>query len=231
MARDGYPLSRRGFLGHAGVLAGGLLAGCGQADSPTHAAADQPRHGGRLRLGIIDGNQSGNLDAHKPIGSGIVRGFALYSKLWEWDEQMQPRLALAEFAEPNADASSWTLRLKPGLEFHHGKTIDADDLIFSIRRLTDPQLASPYAALLHWVDRDNLVKLDDRTVRLGFREGRSYLPLPETWVNFGGIVPVDYHPVQPGRCRAVQAEKLHPGPALAVHPLRQLLQARQALCR
>ena len=25
MARDGYPLSRRGFLGHAGVLAGGLL--------------------------------------------------------------------------------------------------------------------------------------------------------------------------------------------------------------
>jgi peptide/nickel transport system substrate-binding protein len=90
---------------------------------------------------------------------------------------MQPRLALAEFAEPNADASSWTLRLKPGLEFHHGKTIDADDLIFSIRRLTDPQLASPYAALLHWVDRDNLVKLDDRTVRLGFREGRSYLPL------------------------------------------------------
>ncbi|MFJ3107560.1 ABC transporter substrate-binding protein [Pseudomonas putida] len=195
MARDGYPLSRRSFLGHAGVLAGGLLVGCGPADGPTHAVADQPRHGGRLRLGIIDGNQSGNLDAHKPIGSGIVRGFALYSKLWEWDEQMQPRLALAEFAEPNADASSWTLRLKPGLEFHHGKTIDADDLIFSIRRLTDPQLASPYAALLHWVDRDNLVKLDDRTVRLGFREGRSYLPLPETWVNFGGIVPVDYHPV------------------------------------
>ena len=60
-----------------------------------------------------------------------------------------------------------------------GKTIDADDLIFSIRRLTDPQLASPYAALLHWVDRDNLVKLDNRTVRLGFREGRSYLPLAE----------------------------------------------------
>ncbi|WP_151884120.1 twin-arginine translocation signal domain-containing protein, partial [Pseudomonas putida] len=34
MARDGYPLSRRSFLGHAGVLPGGLLAGCGPADGP-----------------------------------------------------------------------------------------------------------------------------------------------------------------------------------------------------
>lgn len=190
-------LSRRDFLGYSATVGGGLLlAGCGPADTPAAGIAnDQPRYGGRLRLGILDGNQSGNLDAHKPIGSGIVRGFALYSKLWEWDEQMQPRLALAELAEPNADASAWTLRLRPGLEFHNGKTIDADDLIFSIRRLTDPQLASPYAALLHWVDRDNLVKLDNRTVRLNFRDGRSYLPLAETWVNFGGIVPVDYHPV------------------------------------
>ncbi|MGL5999943.1 MAG: ABC transporter substrate-binding protein [Pseudomonas proteolytica] len=190
-------LSRRDFLGYSATVGGGLLlAGCGPADTPAVGITnDQPRYGGRLRLGILDGNQSGNLDAHKPIGSGIVRGFALYSKLWEWDEQMQPRLALAEFAEPNADASAWTLRLRPGLEFHNGKTIDADDLIFSIRRLTDPQLASPYAALLHWVDRDNLVKLDNRTVRLSFRDGRSYMLLAETWVNFGGIVPVDYHPV------------------------------------
>ncbi|MGB8973385.1 MAG: twin-arginine translocation signal domain-containing protein, partial [Pseudomonas capeferrum] len=53
MAWDGYPLNRRSFLGHAGVLAGGLLAGCGPSDSPGHAVADLPRHGGRLRLGII----------------------------------------------------------------------------------------------------------------------------------------------------------------------------------
>src|SRR5450830_678808 len=155
-------LSRRDFLGYSVTVGGGLLlAGCGPSDNPGAGVGnDQPRYGGRLRLGILDGNQSGNLDAHKPVGSGIVRGFALYSKLWEWDEHMQPRLALAEFAEPNADASQWTLRLRQGLEFHNGKTIDADDLIFSIRRLTDPQLASPYAALLHWVDRDNLVKVN-----------------------------------------------------------------------
>ncbi|MEE1925244.1 ABC transporter substrate-binding protein [Pseudomonas sp. 148P] len=195
------PFTRRRFLGNSLalgglVLGGGLLAGCGD-DSQSAANLDgtTPRYGGRLRLGILDGNQAGNLDAHKPVGSGIVRGFALYSKLWEWDENMLPRLALAEEAEVSADGKVWTLRLHKDLEFHHGKTIDADDLQFSIRRLTDPQLASPYAALLHWIDRDNLEKLDNRTLRVRFKDGAGFVPLPETWVNFGGIVPVDYHPV------------------------------------
>lgn len=191
--------TRRRFLGNSLVLGGGLLTGgalLSGCDNQSSAVAQghTPQYGGRLRLGIVDG-QTGNLDAHKPLGSGTVRGFALYSKLWEWDENMQPQLALAEEAEVSADAKTWTLRLRPDLEFHHGKTIDADDLIFSVRRLTDPQLASPYAALLHWVDRDNLIKLDKRTIRLSFKQGQSFFPLAETWVNFGGIVPVDYDPV------------------------------------
>lgn len=198
------PFSRRRFLGNSLALGGGLIVGtsllsaCGDGQAPAAKTAGQgsgPQYGGRLRLGIIDGSQSGNLDAHKPVGSGIIRGFALYSKLWEWDENMLPRLALAEEAEVSADAKVWTLRLHQDLEFHNGKTIDADDLAFSIRRLTDPQLASPFAALLHWIDRDNLEKLDNRTLRVRFKDGQGFVPLPETWVNFGGIVPVDYHPV------------------------------------
>ncbi|MDH1632513.1 hypothetical protein [Pseudomonas mosselii] len=39
MATDGYPISRRRLLGSAGILAGGLLAGC----SPGGASAgDRP---------------------------------------------------------------------------------------------------------------------------------------------------------------------------------------------
>ena len=198
------PMTRRRFLGNGLTLGSGLVLGssllsaCGDGAAPRATASPTgsgPQYGGRLRLGVIDGSRGGNLDAHKPVGSGIVRGFALYSKLWEWDENMLPRLALAEEAEVSADARTWTLRLHQGLEFHNGKTIDADDLVFSIRRLTDPQLASPYAALLHWIDRDNLEKLDARTLRVRFKDNAGFVPLPETWVNFGGIVPVDYHPV------------------------------------
>ncbi|HSH97484.1 MAG: ABC transporter substrate-binding protein [Methylophilaceae bacterium] len=196
-------LSRRGFiLGGAAIggsllLGGGLLSGC--HDNSTGSNAPQsttPRYGGRLRMGIIDGSKTGNLDAHKPTTPGaIIRGFALYSKLWEWSEHMTPDLALAEEVEVNANATLFTIRLRKGLEFHNGKTITADDLIFSTRRLSDPELASPYLGYVKWIDRDNLVKVDERTVQIPIRGGNGLLSLPDAWVNFGGLVPVDYHPV------------------------------------
>ncbi|WP_460415828.1 ABC transporter substrate-binding protein [Pseudomonas sp. microsymbiont 2] len=190
--------TRRGFLGTSLAVGGGLLLGGCDGATPAAgpiAPSSTPVRGGRLRVGIIDGDQSGNLDAHKPVGGGIIRGWALYAKPWEWNADVSTRLALAEFAEPNADASAWTIRLKPGLEFHHGKTVGADDLLFSILRLTDPQLASPFAGLVGAIDRQALRKLDARTVQIRFKQGQGFFPLDETLISFGGVVPTDYHPV------------------------------------
>lgn len=200
-----HEFSRRIFLGNSLAVGGGLLlgssllGGCDAGGPASNAAAiarpGTPVHGGRLRVGIIDGDQAGNLDAHKPSGGGIIRGWALYSKFWEWNDDVSTRLGLAEFAEPNADASAWTIRIKPGLEFHHGKSIGADDMLFSILRLTDPKLASPFAGLVGAIDRQALRKLDERTIEIRFKQGRSFFPLDETLIAFGGIVPTDYDPV------------------------------------
>lgn len=211
--------SRRRFLGAAAslgvLLGGGLLTACAGDDAGSATgggASGTPRRGGRIRLGVIDGNQTGDLDAHKPIGTGsIIRGFALYAKPWEWDAEMQPSLTLAESAEISPDATTWTVRLKQGLEFHHGKTITADDFVFSARRLTDPQLASPYAGLLSYVDRDRIEKLDDRTVRFHFKNGMAFVPLPENFTNFGGIVPVDYDPRNPVGAGPYKLKQFTPG--------------------
>ena len=76
------------------------------------------RKGGVIKIGVINGNQAGNLDAHKPIGmSSVFRGWPLYAKLWEWGRDIQPKLALAEFAEPNNDGTKWTIRLKKDSNF------------------------------------------------------------------------------------------------------------------
>ncbi|MEL4297774.1 ABC transporter substrate-binding protein, partial [Acinetobacter ursingii] len=186
-----------------GTLAAASLIGCSRSDpatSETHANIDQnetPQKGGVIKIGVINGNQAGNLDAHKPIGmSSAFRGWPLYAKLWEWGRDIQPKLALAEFAEPNEDGSKWTIRLKKGLEFHHGKTITADDVIFSLRRLTDPKLASPFAAYLYSLQRDAIKKRDDYTVEIPFAQGKGLVALPEAWMSWGGIVPTDYDPVK-----------------------------------
>lgn len=200
-------ISRRKFLinslaGLGSVSLFSQFAGCESKSSEQHRSDGQntlskPQHGGTIRMGVIGGQQSGNLDPHlSPVGSSIIRGFAVYSKLWEWDENMLPRLALAEFAEPNANASEWTIRLKKGLEFHHGKSIRSEDVIFSILRLSDPKLASPFRSLVQWIDRSEVKKLDDYTVRIRFNSNiPGFVALPETWVNFGGIVPTDFDPV------------------------------------
>lgn len=206
MTNQTFLLSRRKFLTQSltalgGVSLMGSLSGCGPSpdnsnESKTTSLAT-PKHGGVIRLGLIGGQQSGSLDPHlSASGSGITRGFAIYNKLWEWDENMLPRLALAEFAEPNHNASEWTIRLRKGLEFHHGKTITADDVIFSVKRLTDPKLASPFRNLVQWIDRDRIQKLDEYTVRIPFISTiPGFVALPETWVNFGGIVPTDFDPI------------------------------------
>ncbi|OJU17079.1 MULTISPECIES: ABC transporter substrate-binding protein [unclassified Sphingomonas] len=188
-------VSRRALLGGLTAAGGALmLPGCGP--SAGGGAGNAPRRGGTLRLGILEPDRTGDLDVHKPISMGsVIRGFAMYSKLWEWDDDMLPVLDLAETSEVTPDASAWTVRLKKGLEFHHGKSITADDVIFSLRRLTDPRLASPFGALINPVDRDSIRKLDERTVRIAMKPGLPFVALPETWVNFGGIVPTDYDPV------------------------------------
>ncbi|MGF7151610.1 peptide/nickel transport system substrate-binding protein [Sphingomonas zeicaulis] len=196
--------SRRAFmrdgLAATGALSlgAGLLSACGQdAAAPAPAGTEKPRRGGSVKLAVIGGNQTGNLDAHKPVGSGAFRGWALYSKLWEWNRNANPGLALAEFAEVNEDATAWTIRLHKGLEFHHGKSITADDVIFSLRRLTDPQLASPYGmAYLYSLQRDGITKLDPLTVRIPFAKGHGLAALPELWMSWGGIVPTDYDPIR-----------------------------------
>lgn len=200
-------ITRRELIKHTGLglgaVAAASLIGCSRSDSPTLSGDlsspqnNQPKKGGVIKIGVINGHQAGNLDAHKPIGmSSAFRGWPLYAKLWEWGRDIQPKLALAEFAEPNADGTKWTIRLKKGLEFHHGKTIAADDVIFSLRRLTDPKLASPFAAYLYSLQRDAIQKRDAYTIEIPFAPAKGLVALPEAWMSWGGIVPTDYDPIK-----------------------------------
>ena len=53
---------------------------------------------------------------------------------------LQPMLALSW--KPNTDGSVWTFKLRPGVTFHNGQAMTADDVVYTFQQLSDPKNAS-----------------------------------------------------------------------------------------
>lgn len=117
-------LTRRGFL--AGSAAAGLLLPFGAA------WAAGPRKGGELRLAMAGGSSDNSLDprAFTQQMQRVV-GVAVCNQLVEIlpDGTLVPELA--ERWESD-DAINWTLHIRQDVSFHNGKTLDADDVVYSI---------------------------------------------------------------------------------------------------
>src|SRR5439155_19272712 len=100
---------------------------------------------------------------------------------------------LAEEITPSKKADAWTIRLRDGIEFHNGKTVSADDVAYSIRRLTNAKLGLFGHAAFASVDPKRIKKLDKRTVRLSLKNPDATL-LDSFCQYFNGIVPDGYSP-------------------------------------
>ncbi|WP_432570923.1 ABC transporter substrate-binding protein [Kineococcus sp. SYSU DK005] len=57
-------------------------------------------------------------------------------------EEMEPSLATGWTTSP--DGLTWTFTLREGVTFHDGSPFDAEDVVFSFRRIIDQQLANAY---------------------------------------------------------------------------------------
>lgn len=74
---------------------------------------------------------------------------------------------LAERWETAPDGKSWTFHLRKGVKFHGGfGELNADDVVFSLKRAADPKTSS-FAA--NFAGIADVVKLDDMTVRVDLK--------------------------------------------------------------
>ena len=124
-------ISRREFIARVSAL--GLMAAVSPMLLATPARAAQPKRGGRLRAGLSGGATTDSLDP--ATITDIVPGFicaSIYNYLVEMDYDSNPIPALAESWEALPGASQWTFKLRRGVEFHNGKELTAEDVIFSI---------------------------------------------------------------------------------------------------
>lgn len=145
-------MSRRDALktfGMAGLFAagtGGLLAsGLGHAAGN---ALETPKRGGRIRVAAHSASTSDTLDPAKGATAiDYVRHAMFYNALTEFDERLIPQPALAESFETTDGGSTWLFNLRRGVTFHDGKSLSADDVVYSLARHRDPDTGSKAMSL------------------------------------------------------------------------------------
>ncbi|MDR0218610.1 MAG: oligopeptide ABC transporter substrate-binding protein OppA [Enterobacteriaceae bacterium] len=132
-----------------------------------------------------------SLDPHKIEGvpeSNLARD--LFETLLTNDLNGKLIPGVAEKWEHSPDFKTWTFHLRKDAKWSNGDPLTAQDFVYSWRRVTDPNTASPYASYLqyaHLLNVDDIIKgkkkpetlgvqaLDDQTLQLTLSEPVPYL--------------------------------------------------------
>jgi peptide/nickel transport system substrate-binding protein len=225
--RDG-GLTRRQVLhgalaGGAMLSAGGLLAACGGSSSGSSSASSSAgsspastgtlKAGGSLRVGATGGGAKDTIDAHVPtVDPDIMRCWNLYEPLAVRPPSFGPlEMMVAESIEAeHGKSDSWIVKIRPGIEFHNGKTVTADDVVFSLNRILDPKSPKTGAASIGYVDIKNVKKISKSQVRIPLKFANAGF-LDDLGQYFNAIVPVGYDPAKPVGTGAFMYESFTPG--------------------
>ena len=126
----------------------------------TQEEVGEPERGGELVVGIVSETNSWyppELEAAFSAGLLVVDAFyeALYVRTGTG--KILPHLAAGP-AEANADATEWTVTLRPGITFHDGTILDADALIEMSALWDEGRFATPGEGI------EQTIKVDDLTV-------------------------------------------------------------------
>ena len=183
------------------LVLGSACGGDGEAGSvptispvPTGSpppASGQPKRGGTLRVALVKAHTS--FDPHIANDNPDIQltRQAYDNLIWRDPDDLSLIPMLAKSWEANDDLTQFTFQLRSGVKFHHGKEFTAEDVVYSIERLLDPDVGSPIAAGLDSVTK--VVALDERTVRFDLDSTNAYLP-DLTALFHARIIPSDIDP-------------------------------------
>jgi peptide/nickel transport system substrate-binding protein len=202
------------FAAGTGALA--TLAACGSSGtSPAkaHPSLSSPKRGGNLTVGLIGGGPSDTLDGSNWVSMpDYARCFSLYDPLVIANVANQPTLWLADELYPeNGNPSSWIIKVRKGVEFHNGKTLGADDVLWTFQRILNPKAPLEGAPVLAPIDITNTRILDQYTLRVAMKTpfGSFLQQLVNPFTSF--ILPVGWNEARPVGTGPFKFESFTPG--------------------
>ncbi|MBI4363786.1 MAG: peptide ABC transporter substrate-binding protein [Candidatus Doudnabacteria bacterium] len=127
-----------------------------------------PGYGGEITEGLVGQPRFINpvYASASSIDSDLTK--VMFAQLLKFDKDLNLVPDLAEsLPEVSADQKTYTIKLKPNLKWQDGKPLLADDVVFTINVIQNPDYESPLRA--NWA-RVKVEKIDDLTVKLTLRE-------------------------------------------------------------
>jgi peptide/nickel transport system substrate-binding protein len=168
-SESGIILDRRQLI--VGASAVGLASTFGATPA---MAQSTPKKGGTLRMGMEGGSPSDSLDPLTYADSiPITMSLMLWNNLVEVADNGDAVGELFESWEVKPGAADWTFNVRKGITFTSGKTLDADDVIYSIN-MHRGETKSPAKALL--ADIKEIKKLSATQVQITMNKGNVDLP-------------------------------------------------------
>lgn len=140
-----------------------------------------PTAGGIYSEGIIGSYTNANpIFASSEVDATVSR--LIFSGLLTYDRSNQLAPDLAEWWKVDDTGKTYTVRLREGLRWHDGKKITAEDVIFTIETIQNPDTRSPYFSSWQGI---KVSSLDDRTILFDLPNVLASFPYSLT----SGIIP------------------------------------------
>ncbi len=126
-------ISRREFMTRAAALGVSTALISTIAGSLDALAADIPKKGGLLRLGLAGGVTTDAMDFTSYADSVMIAvGRGIFNGLVEWGADGRPVADLAINWEAKNGAADWVFNLRKGIKFSNGQEFTADDAVYSL---------------------------------------------------------------------------------------------------
>lgn len=169
-------ISRRDFMSYMTAMGATIAASGALFTGLSDAWAMTPKKGGKL---IFAGDQHGPADTLDPAlytaAIDYFRGRMFYNSLTRLKDDLSYEPELAEEVISNSDATEWTFKLRKGVTFHDGKTMTADDVIYTMNRHLGADSISKASSLVGMVDRWE--KVNSHEVRAVLSSPNADLPI------------------------------------------------------
>jgi peptide/nickel transport system substrate-binding protein len=110
------------------------------SSTATASGTGAPKTGGTLRA--LQAGDLASLDGHYYTTGNGLSVWIIYETLTVYDDNLKPQPALAESWELSPDGTQISLTLRKGVQFHTGRELTSDDVIYNLNRILDFKLTA-----------------------------------------------------------------------------------------